>query len=86
MSRLRVGDLGDSTHNGLENYGHVKKIRGHPEDGLADSLWGRYRLLAQEDYRLHIGWYSSGISGGTSMIFFPKQYMSPSVRDSWRVG
>ena len=25
MSRLRVGDLGDSTHNGLENYGHVKK-------------------------------------------------------------
>ena len=43
MSRLRVGDLGDSTHNGLENYGHVK-IRGHPEDGLADSLRGRYRL------------------------------------------
>ena len=26
MSRLRVGDLGDSTHNGLENYGHVKKF------------------------------------------------------------
>ena len=44
MSRLRVGDLGDSTHNGLENYGHVKKILGHPKDGLADSLWGRYRL------------------------------------------
>ena len=43
MLRLRVGDLGDSTHNGLENYGHVK-IRGHPKDGLADSLWGRYRL------------------------------------------
>ena len=43
MSRLRVGDLGDSTHNGLENYGHVK-IRGHPEDGLADSLQDRYRL------------------------------------------
>ena len=43
MSRLRVGDLGDSTNNGLENYGHVK-IRGHPEDGLADSLQGRYRL------------------------------------------
>ena len=38
MSRLRVGDLGDSTNNG-----HVK-IRGHPEDGLADSLQGRYRL------------------------------------------
>ena len=43
MSRLRVGDLGDSTHNGLENYGHVK-IRGHLEDGLADLLRGRYRL------------------------------------------
>ena len=43
MLRLRVGDLGDSTHNGLENYGHVK-IRGHPEDGLADILRGRYRL------------------------------------------
>ena len=43
MSRLRVGDLGDSTHNGLENYGHVK-IRGHPEDGFTDSLRGRYRL------------------------------------------
>ena len=26
MSRLRVGGLGDSTHNGLENYGHVKKF------------------------------------------------------------
>ena len=37
MLRLQVGDLG------LENYGHVK-IRGHPEDGLADSLRGRYRL------------------------------------------
>ena len=23
---------------------------------------------------------------GTSMAFFPRQYMSPSVRDSWRVG
>ena len=43
MSRLRVGDLGDSTHDGLENYGHVK-IRGYPDDGLADSLQGRYRL------------------------------------------
>ena len=24
MSRLRVGDLGDSTHNGPEDYGHVR--------------------------------------------------------------
>ena len=43
MSRLRVRDLGDSTHNGPEDYGHVN-VRGHPGDGLADSLQGRYRL------------------------------------------
>ena len=43
MSRLRVGDLGDSTRNGPEDYGHVK-VRGHPEGGLADNLQGRYRL------------------------------------------
>ena len=43
MSRLRVGDLGESTHNGPEDFGLVR-VRGHPEDGLADSLQGRYRL------------------------------------------
>ena len=43
MSRLRVRDLGDTTHSGPEDYGHVK-IRGHLEDGLTDSLRGRYRL------------------------------------------
>ena len=43
MSRLRVGDLGDSTHSGLEDHGNVR-VRCHPEDGLADSLHGRYRL------------------------------------------
>ena len=37
MSRFRFGDLGDSTHNGPEDYGRVR-VRGHPEDGLADSL------------------------------------------------
>ena len=37
MSRLRVRDLGDSTHNGPEDHGHVK-VRCHPGDGLADSL------------------------------------------------
>ena len=42
-SRLLVRDIGDSTHNGLEDFGHVK-VRCHPEDGLADSLQGRYRL------------------------------------------
>ena len=43
MSRLRVRDLEDSTHSGPEDYGHVR-VRGHPENGLADSLQGRYRL------------------------------------------
>ena len=43
MSRLRVRDLEDSTHNGTEDFGHVR-VRCHPEDGLADSLQGRYRL------------------------------------------
>ena len=37
MSRLRVRDLGDSTRSGPENYGHVR-VRGHPEDGLADRV------------------------------------------------
>ena len=43
MSRLCVRDLGDSTHNGPEDYGHVR-VRCHPWDGLADSLRDRYRL------------------------------------------
>ena len=41
MSRLGVRDLGDSTHSGLEDHGHVG-VRCHPRDGLADSLQGRY--------------------------------------------
>ena len=43
MSRLRVGDLGDSTHSGLEDHVHVR-VRCHPRDGLTDNLQGRYRL------------------------------------------
>ena len=43
MSRLLVGDLGDSTHGGPEDHGNVR-VRCHPKDGLADSLQGRYRL------------------------------------------
>ena len=43
MSRFRVRNLGDSTHGGLEDFGHVK-VRCHPWNGLADSLQGRYRL------------------------------------------
>ena len=43
MSRLRVRDLGDSTHSGLEDHGHVR-VRRHPGDGLADNLKSRYRL------------------------------------------
>ena len=41
MSWLRVGDLGDSTYSGPEDFGHVQ-VRCHPGDGLADSLQGRY--------------------------------------------
>ena len=37
MSWLRVRDLWDSTHNGLEGHGHVR-VRRFPWDGLADSL------------------------------------------------
>ena len=37
MSRLRVRDLGDSTHSGLEDHGHVR-VRCHLGDGLADNL------------------------------------------------
>ena len=43
MSQLRVRDLGDSTHSGLEDHGHVR-VRCHPRDGLAENLQGRYLL------------------------------------------
>ena len=43
MSRLLVRDLGDSTHSGPEDHGHVK-VQCHPRDGLADSLQDRDRL------------------------------------------
>ena len=43
MLRLRVGDLGDSTHGRPEDHGHVR-VRCHPGDGLADNLQDRYRL------------------------------------------
>ena len=45
--RARIGmicrGLGDSTHSGPEDHGHVR-VRCRPGDGLADSLQGRYRL------------------------------------------
>ena len=43
MSRLRAGDLEDSTHSGPEDHGDVR-VRCHPGDGLTDSLQDRYRL------------------------------------------
>ena len=43
MSRLRVGDLMDSTYSGPKDHGHVR-VRCHLGDGLTDSLQGRYRL------------------------------------------
>ena len=70
MSRLRTGDLGDSTHRGPEDHGH-DRVRCHPWDGLADSLQGCYRLWAQESYRLHTGRYSCCISGGQARYFAP---------------
>ena len=45
MSRLRVGDLGDSTLSRPEDHGHVR-VQCHPEDGLVNSLQDRYRLRA----------------------------------------
>ena len=41
MLRLRAGDLGDPTHSGPEDHGHVR-VQCHPRDGLADSLQGCY--------------------------------------------
>ena len=43
MLRLRVGDLGDSTHSRPDDHGHVK-FRCHLGDGLTDNLQDRYRL------------------------------------------
>ena len=39
MSRLRAGDLKDSTHRRPEDHGHVRD-QCHPGDGLADRLQG----------------------------------------------
>ena len=80
MSRLRVGDLGDSTHSGPEDHGHVR-VRCHPGNGLADSLQvvidcERRRVTAIR--KTVLVWYFRG----TSITFFPRQYMSPGVRDS----
>ena len=43
MLRLRVGDLGDYTHSGPEDHGHVR-VRCHPGNGLADGLQDCYQL------------------------------------------
>ena len=43
MLWLRLGDLGDSTHSGPEDHGHVR-VRCHRRDGLADGLQDRYLL------------------------------------------
>ena len=63
MSRLRVRDLGDFTHSGPEDYGHVK-VRGHPEDGLADRLTGSLSIVSVGGLppirRTVIVWYFRG--------------------------
>ena len=43
MLRLRVGDLGDSTHSGPEDHVQVR-VQCHPGDGLADCLQDCYQL------------------------------------------
>ena len=71
MSRLQVGDLGDSTINGPEDYGHVR-VRGYPEDGLADSL----QVVIDCERRRITAYTQDGtpvvFQGGTSMTFCPK--------------
>ena len=63
MSRLRVRDLGDSTHSGPEDHGHVK-FRCHPEDGLADNLKGSLSIVSAGGLPLirktAIVWYFRG--------------------------
>ena len=44
MSRLRAGDLGNSTHSGPKDHGHIR-VRCHPGDGLADSLQDRFTVV-----------------------------------------
>ena len=41
----------------------------------------RRRITAHTKDGIHVVF-----QGGTSMIFCPKQYVSPGVRDNWRVG
>ena len=80
MSWLRVGDLGDSTHSGPEDHGHVR-VRCHPGDGWLTA----YKVIIDCERRrvttiriTILVWYF----GGTSMIFCPIQYKGPGVRDS----
>ena len=76
MSWLRVGDLGDSTHSGPEDHGHVR-VRRHPRDGLALSIVSVGGLPPTRRTVLVLYFR------GTSMIFCPRQCTSPGVRDSW---
>ena len=57
---MRVRDLGDSTHSGPEDYGHVR-VQCHPWDGLADS----YKVVIDCE-RMRITAYTQD---GTRVVF-----------------
>ena len=60
MLWLRARDLEDSTHSGHEDHGHVR-VRGHPRDGLADSL----QVVIDCERR----WVTAYTQDGTRVIF-----------------
>ena len=82
MSRMRVRDLGYSTHSVPEGHGHVR-VRRHPYDGLVEYISsivsvGELPPTHRTVLVLHFR--------ETSMIFCPRRCTSPGVMDSWRVG
>ena len=46
----------------------------------------RRRITAYTQDGTPVVFQGGGGGGGASMTFFPRQYTSPSVGDSWRVG
>ena len=71
MSRLRIRDLGDTTHSGPEDYGHVR-VRCHLSDGLADS----YRVVIDCERRRVTAYTQDGtrmeFQGGDKHNIFPQ--------------
>ena len=71
MSRLRVRDLGDTTHSGPEDYGHVR-VRCH----LSDDWLTVYRVVIDCECRRVTAYTQDGtrmeFQGGINIIFFPR--------------